>query len=116
MTVLEKDLPNLVRGMISSGEAKELLSSCTDWSGKPSNQWKARANAHQAALDSGDPFQYVKVLKGLAHLETTGTLRSSDRSHMNQSLDLLLEELSCALKQSRRGVRKLLDQAVGVPV
>lgn len=114
MTVLEEELPAVVRGLISSEEAQELLGQINAWNGKPEAQWKARANAHQAAIDSGDPFEYVKVLKGLAHLESGGALRSCDREHLSKSLCLLTEELACALKKSPQQVRRLLNQAIGV--
>ena len=74
---------------------------------------KARANANQAALDSGDPFKYVKVAKDLAKLESDGALRLCDREHFNRSVDLLTEELACALNKSQRQARKLIDQAIG---
>ncbi|NNJ66171.1 MAG: hypothetical protein HKP16_11410 [Xanthomonadales bacterium] len=116
MTVLEEDLFGLVRSLISTDDARELLSQVNAWDGKPEAQWKARANANQAALDSGDPFEYVKVLKGLAHLETGGALRSGDRQHLSQSLGLLTEELACALKKTPGEVRKLLSKAIGAPL
>ena len=114
MTMLEENLPEAVRRVISSGEAEDLLDELSSWNGKSKPQWKARAHAHQAALDSGDPFEYAKVLKGLAQIECEGPLRTSDREHFNRSLYLLTEELACALKTSPRQVSKLLDQALGV--
>lgn len=116
MTVLEEDLPGLVRSVVSSGEAEDLLDQLSSWKGKPTPQWKARANANQAAIDSGDPFEYAKVLKGLAQLGNEGPLRTSDRGHFNRSLYLLTEELACSLKKSPRQVSKLIVQAVGVPL
>ncbi len=112
VTVLEKDFPETVRKLISAGEARELLDVLTEWNGKPSTKWKARANANQAALDSGDPFEYVKVAKSLAQLESEGALRLCDREHLNLSMDLLTEELACALDKSQRQVRKLIDRAI----
>ena len=116
MTMLEENLPGVVRRVISPEEAENLLDQLRSWNGKCSPQWKARANAHQAAIDSGDPFEYVKVLKGLAQLESEGPLRTCDRDHFNTSLYLLKEELACALKKSSRQVSKLIDQAVGIPL
>lgn len=113
MTVLEDDLPDAVRNLISSGEAWELLGQAHAWSGEAEAQWKVRANAHQAAIDSGDPYEYMKVLKELAKLESGGPLSSSDRVHLSKSLCLLTEELAHALKKSPQQVRKLLNQAVG---
>jgi RNA polymerase-interacting CarD/CdnL/TRCF family regulator len=113
MTVLQDDLPAVVRGLISSEQAEELLGQINAWNGKPETQWKARANAHQAAIDSGDPFEYSKVVKGLAQLESGGALRSCDREHLSKSLGLLTEELSCALNKSPQQVRRMLTQAIG---
>lgn len=113
MTVLEEALPGVVRGLISPEQAWDLLAQIADWRGKPQTQWKARANAHQAALESGDPFQYLKVLKELALLESGDALSSGDREHLSKSLCLLTEELACALKKSPQRVRRLLTDAVG---
>ena len=116
MTVLEENMPGLVRGLISPEEARELLDQMTDWDGKPEAKWKARANANQAAIESGDPFEYIKVAKSQARLESGGTIRSLDRKHLNISLNLLTEELSCALNQSPKRVRGLLAKAAGTPL
>ena len=100
MTMLEENLPEAVRRVISPEEANDLLEQLSAWNGKSTRQWKARANAHQNALDSGNPFEYAKVLKSLAQIENEGPLRTSDREHFNRSLYLLTEELACALKKS----------------
>ena len=113
MTVLEDSVSGMVRGLISSEEAHDLLDHMTAWNGKPQSQWKARANANQAAIESGDPFEYSKVLKSLASLESGGAIRSSDRQHLNVSLNLLTEELACAMNKSRNRVRGLLSKAAG---
>jgi CarD family transcriptional regulator len=114
MTVLEENLPEAVRRVISSEDASNLLEQLSSWDGTSAQQWKARANAHQNALDSGDPFEYAKVLKGLAQIESEGPLRTSDREHFNKSLYLLTAELACALNITPPQVSKLIDQAVGV--
>jgi len=113
MMVLEDDLRLIVRGLITNQEARELLVRITDWKGKPESQWKARAEANQAAIDSGDPFEYVKVLKELAQLESKGELGLCDREHLRRSLCLLTEEISSSLKKSPQRVHKLLTQAIG---
>lgn len=113
LTVLEKDLKKTVREPISAKQAKRLLEELRQWSGKPSSQWKTRANAHQAALDRGDPFEYAKVFKGLSQLEAEGALRAQDRAHLNQSLDLLTEELAHSLGKTSEQARNLLAQASG---
>ncbi len=113
MEVLKEALPGVVRSLISPEQAWDLLEQIAEWNGKPQAQWKARANAHQAALDSGDPFEYLKVLKELALLESGDALCLGDREHLSRSLCLLTEELACALKKSPRRVHRLLTDAVG---
>lgn len=112
ISVLEKDLPNVVRKLISSGEARELLDQLKALKAKPSTRWKARASANQSALDSGDPFEYVKVAKDLAKLESEGSLRMSDREHYALSIELLTQELACALGKTTLQTRKLIDKAI----
>jgi RNA polymerase-interacting CarD/CdnL/TRCF family regulator len=70
-----------------------------------SRHWKARANAHQEAMERGDPFGYADVYKGLSKLEEEGTLRASDRAHLNQSLHMLSEELANALGKTPEQAR-----------
>lgn len=112
VTVLESDLSGVVRDLITAEQAKDLLGQVKAWKSKPESKWKVRANANQAALDSGDPFRYVKVAKNLAQLDNEGTLRLCDKQHFNQSLNLLTEELAAALKKSPQQARKLIDQAI----
>jgi RNA polymerase-interacting CarD/CdnL/TRCF family regulator len=112
VTVLEKDLTELVRNLVTAEEAKVLLKQVSEWKARPESSWKTRSNANQAALDSGDPLEYGKVAKNLAQLESEGSLRPCDKNHFNRSLDLLTEELSCALDKSQRQTRKLIDQAI----
>ena len=69
------------------------------------------ANAHRAAIDSGDPFKYAKVFKELAWLEQSETLRAGDRQHYKQTEELLVEELADSLGKTRKQARKLLYSA-----
>lgn len=101
-----QDLADTVRNPINANEAKKLLEHLKKWNGKVSSQWKARANAHQKAMERGDPFDYAEVYKGLSKLEEQGTLRASDRAHLNQSLDFLVEELANALGKTPEQARK----------
>lgn len=112
LTILKDDVPNTVRSLITTKEAKRLLDELKSYDGKVSKQWKARANAHQAAIDRGDPFEYGKVFKSLRKLEAKDGLRAQDKAHLAQSLDLLTEELSCSLRKSPEQTRKMLAEVV----
>ena len=101
----QQDLETTVRNPINAKEAEKLLDHLKKWKGKVSSKWKARASAHQEAMERGDPFDYADVYKGLSKLEAEGTLRASDRAHLNQSLHFLAEELANALGKTPEQVR-----------
>ena len=107
MLLRETDLDDTVRPPINAAEASKLLEHIDKWKGKVSKQWKARANAHQQAIEKGDPYGYAKVFKGLSKLEQEGNLRSQDRAHLKLSTQLLVEELANALGKSQE---EALDQ------
>ena len=106
----KKDLDKTVRNPIGAQEAKELLEHLETCKVSMSKQWKARANANQAAMERGDPFGYVEIYKGLRQLEEEGTLRASDRTHLHQSLDFLTEEVANALGKTPDQARKLITR------
>ena len=56
MLLRETDLDDTVRPPINAAEASKLLEHIEKWKGKVSKQWKARANAHQQAIEKGDPL------------------------------------------------------------
>ena len=112
LTLLAKDVSDTIRTVITADEAENLLDSIKDWNGAPKKQWKARADAHQAAIESGDPLECAKVLKGLNRLQSEGPLRQQDRAHLKQSMELLTDELARALKKRRPQARKLLIEAI----
>jgi RNA polymerase-interacting CarD/CdnL/TRCF family regulator len=111
--MLKDELSNNIRSLISPEEANSLLDQIKRWKGKPKAQWKARADAHQSALESGDPLECAKVLKGLYKLESEGDLRPRDRAHLKQSLELLTDELARALKKRPAQAERLLMEATG---
>jgi RNA polymerase-interacting CarD/CdnL/TRCF family regulator len=101
----KQDLATTVRNPINASEAKQLLDHLEKWEGSMSSQWKVRANANQVAMDRGEPFDYANVYKGLSRLEEEGTLRASDRAHLNQALNFLVEELANALGETPEQAR-----------
>lgn len=101
-----KDLDKTVRVPIGANKANEILGHLQTWEGQMSSEWKVRASTNQEALERGNPRDYVEVYKGLSQLEAEGTLRASDRAHLNQSLELLSEELANALGKTLEQARK----------
>jgi RNA polymerase-interacting CarD/CdnL/TRCF family regulator len=106
-----QDLAKTVRNPINANEAKQLLDHLEKWDGNMSNQWKVRANANQMAMERGNPFDYANVYKGLSRLEAEGTLRASDRAHLNQALEFLVEELANALGETPEQARNQIATA-----
>lgn len=102
-----------IRKPISATEARELLDGISSWNEKVKTQWKARADTHQSALDSGDPEACAKVFKNLSRLESEGKLRQADRNHLKHALEMLTDELSRALGKRPSQARRLIVEAAG---
>ena len=110
--MLKNDMPDTVRSLITTVEAKKLLKLIETWEGKPKKQWKARADAHLAAIEGGDPFQYAKAFTELSRMADAEELRLRDRSNLQQSRELLIEELARALKKTAPQAEKLIQKAL----
>lgn len=106
-----QDAAEAVRSPINSKQARQIIDHIATWEGRASRQWKARAAAHQEAMERGDPFEYAEVFKSLYRLEAAGTLRHTDRAHLNQAMDFLADELSFALDTTADRVRELITEA-----
>lgn len=111
-----QDAAETVRSPINRKQARQILDHIESWTVNTSKQWKARANAHQLAMDRGDPFEYAEVFKSLHWLESEGSLRNTDRAHLNQAMDFLVDELSFAFNKTRDRVRELILDAAGTGV
>jgi len=110
LMVREADLSDTVRSPIDASEASKLLKHMKKWQGKVNVQWKTRFNAHQKALEEGNPYGYAEVFKVLSALEQEGKLRMTDRAHLKQSEQLLSEELANALGKSQDEIRKQMTR------
>ena len=106
-----QDVVSAVRRPLDASQAGQLLDYIEHWDGKCSRQWKARASAHQQAMERNDPFEYAEVCKGLARLESEGTLRHTDRTHLNRSIEFLADELAYALDKTPDYARMLIVKA-----
>lgn len=111
----EQDLNKIVRSPIDKNQADKLLEHLGNWNGKVGSSWKVRASTNQTVLENGDPFGYVDIYKGLSKLEHEGTLRASDRQHLNQSLELLVEELAYAMGGTPEQARKQITRQGAPP-
>jgi CarD family transcriptional regulator len=116
LTLLESDLSDFSRPLISQEEAYDLLDQVKGWDGKAKTQWKQRSNAHQAAIESGQPFECAKVIKALAQMREENSLRPCDLAHLNKSSELLTDELACTLNKPVSQAQKLISQAIGAPL
>lgn len=110
-----QDAAETVRNPITAKQARQIIDHIETWDGRASKQWKARAAAHQEAMDHGDPFEYAEVFKGLCRLEAEGTLRHTDRSHLHRAIDFLADELSFALKKTPDQIREMITAAASEP-
>ncbi len=114
MMMLEQDLDKTVRRLLSTTKARQVLKELRTWDGELDEHWKSRAEAIQKAMEQGDPFEYARVFKGLSRLAAKSELRPQDREYLNQSLELLTEELALALGKTPRQARELIHEAGAV--
>lgn len=111
MMVREAELEDTVRKPIAKKEAREVLSHIDEWEGTVSEQWKARANSHQAKLDDGDPYSLAEVYKALTQRQEADKLSAADRRQLSQSEERLSEELAMALGETRRKARRQMAKS-----
>ena len=112
-TLLIDECPNMLRSLISADDSLALLEQIEKWDGKPGSQWKARADKHQAAIETGNPFEYAKVAKELSRIGSDDELRPRDRANLAQSMALLKEEITYSLKKTPAQVDTLIGKALG---
>lgn len=110
-----QDVAGTVRRPMDAQQAGELLSYIEQWDGRCSRQWKARAAAHNEVMQRNDPFEYAEVCKGLSQLGAESSLRHTDRTHLNRSIDFLADELAYALGKTPDYARMLIVKAAGTP-
>ena len=109
--VRETELEETVRKPIERKKAREVLSHINDWDGSVSDQWKSRANTHQAKLDSGDPLSLAEVYKALSLRQADDNLSAADRRHLSESEERLVEELAVALGETQRKTRRAMARS-----
>jgi RNA polymerase-interacting CarD/CdnL/TRCF family regulator len=109
--VRENSLAGTVRSPIGPSRAKALLDHMQAWQGTVSNQWKIRANTHQAVMDEGAPRAYAEVYKNLRVREQNDALSAADRKHLQRCTEFLAEELGNALGTSRGEALEQMAQA-----
>lgn len=102
-----------MRNLISAAKARKLLKEIEAWDGNPKSQLKARADAHESAIEGGDPFEYGKVAKELSRLKAKDELRPRDKANLTRSLTMLTEELTYSLKKPTDQASKLIHKALG---
>ena len=105
-------MPAQVRELMPQKQAEEVLDMVRTWDGKPSSAWKARSEAHQRAIDSGDPFEYAKAYRELHEMDCKDALRPQDNAHLNQISQLLSEELARSLNKPDQQIRQLISEAL----
>lgn len=110
----EDSLDDIIRPPIGPSMAKKLLEHMKNWNAKVSDQWKARANTHQAMMDEGDPHACAKVYKSLRVLEQDDALSTTDRKHLKLCAEYLSEELCNALGQTQGETLDQMAQATRV--
>ncbi len=110
MIVHREELEQQSRPVISSTEARRVLTHLDKGKPRVDRQWKTRAKRNERALETCDPFKLADVYKSLSAMDAEGeTLRAADRNALRTSFQMLTEELAAALGKSRRNVAAILE-------
>lgn len=111
LMVRERDLDETLRKPMTKKKARAVLEHIADWNAPVSEQWKARANAHQEKLDDADPFALAEVYKALSLRQQADKLSAADRRQLAQSQEQLTEEIAMALGQTENKALKNMQKS-----
>jgi len=99
-SIIEPDHAKKVLDLIYTGECP-----------KDNSNWNKRLRENQDKLKTGDIFEVASVVKGLKFRMSDKGLSSGEKRMMNQSLQILVSELSLSLDQDPIALKEQIIQA-----
>lgn len=113
LTILEKDLDEQVREILTEEEAQEIIEYLSNFDEKLAKNWKRRNRNNKDRLTSGDPRELCEVAKGLMRLKSRrkAPLSNSDRAQLQKAFRLLAEELGKVLDEEVETMEEKLREA-----
>lgn len=87
-----------IRGIISAGEARELLEAIPDLPVEASSNWNKRYQENLTRLKSGDLYEVAKVIKALVRREGQRGLSTGERKMLYNAKQIMISEIVLAEK------------------
>ena len=101
-----------LRNVVSKKEVDEVMGTLARRDGTMPTNWSRRFKANYEKLRSGDIFQVAEVVRNLALRERDKGLSAGEKRMLTKSRQILVSELSAAIKKSEDDTDALIDEAL----
>ncbi len=99
-----------LRDVVSKREVDEVFEVLSRRDGTMPTNWSRRFKANYEKLKSGDIFQVAEVVRNLALRERDKGLSAGEKRMLTKSKQILVSELSAAIRKSDDETEALIDQ------
>ncbi|HWB71757.1 MAG TPA: CarD family transcriptional regulator [Egibacteraceae bacterium] len=101
-----------LRDVCSQQEVEQVLAILRRRDGQMPTNWSRRFKANYEKLKSGDIFQVAEVVRNLSLRESEKGLSAGEKRMLTKSKQILVSELSAAVKKSEEDTEALIDQVL----
>jgi CarD family transcriptional regulator len=101
-----------LRDVVSKREVDEVFDVLSRRDGTMPTNWSRRFKANYEKLKSGDIFQVAEVVRNLALREREKGLSAGEKRMLTKSKQILVSELSAAIRKSDEETEALIDQVL----
>ncbi len=101
-----------LRPMVSSGDARKILSALGDAKIDQNPNWKGRFKQNSDRMRTGSLFDVASVLKGLTSVARTKVLSFREKRMLERARYLIVTELAEVEGKSRTSVEERVDKAL----
>lgn len=101
-----------LRPVVSKEEVEQVMDILREPEGKSPANWSRRFKANYEKLRSGDIFQVAEVVRNLATREKDKGLSAGEKRMLTKAKQILLSELSVAIKKDEEKAEALIDQVL----
>ena len=101
-----------LRSVVSKEEVDEVMDTLARRDGTMPTNWSRRFKANYEKLRSGDIFQVAEVVRNLALREREKGLSAGEKRMLTKSRQILVSELSAAIKKSEEDTDALIDEVL----
>lgn len=99
-----------LRNVVSKKEADDVIDVLKRRDGSMPTNWSRRFKANYEKLRSGDIFQVAEVVRNLSLRERDKGLSAGEKRMLTKAKQILVSELSAAIKKSDESTEALLDE------